>query len=61
LSNWWWDKYGREGERGVEKAQKFFSSFDAKILVSKGSFGKWNKDKELGVSDSALVVVSFPP
>jgi hypothetical protein len=30
-------------------------------IRSKGSFVEWNEDEELGVSGSALVVVSFPP
>ncbi len=30
-------------------------------ICSTGSFVEWSKDKELGVSGSALVVVSFPP
>jgi hypothetical protein len=47
------------GERGEEKARNFFSSFDAKTLVFRGSFVKWNEG--LGVSGLALVVVSFPP
>jgi hypothetical protein len=55
------DRYQREGERGEEKARNFLSIFDAKTLVSTGSFVEWNEDKELGVSGSALVVFSFPP
>ena len=57
----WLDRYRREGERSEELARNFFSSFDAETLVSTGSFVEWNEDKELGVSGSALVVVSFPP
>ena len=37
----WLDRYRREGERSEELARNFFSSFDAKTLVSTGSFGKW--------------------
>ncbi len=59
----WLDRYRREGERGEEKARNFFSSFDAKTLVSTGSFGKWNEDAEwevvrFGVSCSLISIVT---
>jgi hypothetical protein len=56
----WIDIEGKAKE-AKRKREISFSSFDAKTLVSTGSFVEWNEDKELGVSGSALVVVSFPP
>jgi hypothetical protein len=61
--NRWLDRYRREGERGEEIALTVFSSFDAKTLVSTGSFGKWNKDAEwevvqFGVSCSFISTVA---
>jgi hypothetical protein len=59
----WLDRYRREGERSEELARNFFSSFDAKTLVSTGSFGKWNEDAEwevvrFGVSCSFISIVA---
>jgi hypothetical protein len=54
------DRYRTEGEK---IAQTVFSSFDAKILVSTGSFGKWNEEAEwevvrFGVSCSFISIVA---
>jgi hypothetical protein len=57
-SDGWIDIEGKAKE-AKRKRKLFFSSFDAKTLLSTGSFVEWNEDNELGVSGSALVVVSF--
>jgi hypothetical protein len=58
----WIDIEGKAKE-AKRKAQNFFSSFDAKTLVSTGSFGKWNEDAEwevvrFGVSFSFISTVA---
>jgi hypothetical protein len=58
----WIDIEGKAKE-AKRKAQNFFSSFDAKTLVSTGSFGKWNEDAEwevvrFGVSCSFISIVA---
>jgi hypothetical protein len=58
----WIDIEGKAKE-AKRKARNFFSSFDAKTLVSTGSFGKWNEDAEwegvrFGVSCSFISIVA---
>jgi hypothetical protein len=54
----WLDRLKKRKRQKVLREQ--FLVVSTKIR-STGSFVEWREDKELGVSGSALVVVSFPP
>jgi hypothetical protein len=55
-----WQIYRSTNRKRPKEMREQFLVVSTKIR-STGSFVEWNEDKELGVSCSGLVVVSFPP